>query len=152
MPEHDGRRHVANERALARRRVHRLRRSVRRRGHRPHGHRLERNSVAPRRMAGRDAVRTGRHAKEIIDGLSKTACIGETMLRRRTESEWINGNNVYAQEASTPINAKSGLGNETGSPHPGGASLAFCDGHVEFVAETVEQAALNAMMTKAGGE
>jgi prepilin-type N-terminal cleavage/methylation domain-containing protein/prepilin-type processing-associated H-X9-DG protein len=90
--------------------------------------------------------------RAISDGLSKTACIAETVLRRQTESEWINGNNVFAQEASTPINKPSGLGNEIGSPHPGGASLVFCDGHVEFVGEAVEQTVLNAMLTKAGGE
>jgi prepilin-type N-terminal cleavage/methylation domain-containing protein/prepilin-type processing-associated H-X9-DG protein len=90
--------------------------------------------------------------REIVDGLSKTACIAETILRRQTESEWINGNNLFAQEASTPINRESGLGNEIGSPHPGGASAAFCDGHVEFCAETIEQPVLVALLTKAGGE
>ena len=90
--------------------------------------------------------------RAITDGLSKTACIAETVLRRQIESEWINGNNVFAQEASTPINRASGLGNDIGSPHPGGASLVFCDGHVEFVTETVEQAVLNSLLTKAGGE
>lgn len=74
------------------------------------------------------------------------------MLRRQTESEWINGNNLFAQEASTPINQASGLGNDIGSPHPGGASLVFCDNHVEFLAETIEQSVLNALLTKAGGE
>lgn len=90
--------------------------------------------------------------REITDGLSKTACVAETVLRRQVESEWINGNNVFAQEASTPINISSGLGNEIGSPHPGGALLTFCDAHVQFVAEATEQAVLNAMLTKAGGE
>ena len=90
--------------------------------------------------------------REITDGLSKTACIAETVLRRQIESEWVNGHNLFAQEGLTPINVASGLGNETGSPHPGGASLAFCDGHVAFVAESVEQAVLNAMLTRAGGE
>jgi prepilin-type N-terminal cleavage/methylation domain-containing protein/prepilin-type processing-associated H-X9-DG protein len=90
--------------------------------------------------------------REIVDGLSKTACVAETILRRQLESEWGNGHNLFAHEGSTPINQASGLGNEIGSPHPGGASLAFCDGHVEFVAESIEQSALNAMLTKAGGE
>jgi prepilin-type processing-associated H-X9-DG protein/prepilin-type N-terminal cleavage/methylation domain-containing protein len=89
--------------------------------------------------------------RTINDGLSKTACLAEMRQRRRSECEWINGNNVLAQEASTPINGK-GLGNEIGSPHPGGASLAFCDGHVEFVADSIEQAVLNAMLTKARGD
>jgi prepilin-type N-terminal cleavage/methylation domain-containing protein/prepilin-type processing-associated H-X9-DG protein len=90
--------------------------------------------------------------RTITDGLSKTACIAETVLRRQIESEWINGNNVFAQEALTPINVSSGLGNDIGSPHPGGASLVFCDAHVEFVAETVDQAVLNSTLTKARGD
>jgi prepilin-type processing-associated H-X9-DG protein len=90
--------------------------------------------------------------RAITDGLSKTAAIAETVLRRQTESEWINGNNLFAQEASTPINAKAELGNEIGSPHPGGASISFCDGHVEFVAESIDQQLLDAMLTKAGGD
>ena len=31
-------------------------------------------------------------------------------------------------------------------------NIVFCDGHVEFVAETIEQSLLNAMLTRAGGE
>jgi prepilin-type processing-associated H-X9-DG protein len=90
--------------------------------------------------------------KHVIDGLSKTACIAETLHRRRSECEWVNGNNIFAHEESTPINTDSGLSNDIGSPHPGGASLAFCDGSVRFVVETVEQKVLNAMLTKAGDE
>jgi prepilin-type N-terminal cleavage/methylation domain-containing protein/prepilin-type processing-associated H-X9-DG protein len=90
--------------------------------------------------------------REIVDGLSKTACVAETILRRQIESEWVNGHNLFAHEGSTPINQASGLGNEIGSPHSGGASLVYCDGHVEFVAESIEQSVLNAMLTKAGGD
>jgi prepilin-type processing-associated H-X9-DG protein/prepilin-type N-terminal cleavage/methylation domain-containing protein len=90
--------------------------------------------------------------REITDGLAKTACIAETVLRRRIESEWVNGHNLFAHEGSSPINQASGLGNEIGSPHPGGASLVFCDGHVEFITESIEQTVLNAMLTKAGGD
>jgi prepilin-type N-terminal cleavage/methylation domain-containing protein/prepilin-type processing-associated H-X9-DG protein len=89
---------------------------------------------------------------QITDGLSKTCAIAETTVRRETESEWINGQNIFAQDEVTPINHRRAAGNEVGSPHPGGAWLAFCDGHVEFVAETIEQSALNAMLTRAGGE
>jgi prepilin-type N-terminal cleavage/methylation domain-containing protein/prepilin-type processing-associated H-X9-DG protein len=88
----------------------------------------------------------------IRDGVSRTAAVAETMLRRRTESEWVNGHNVFAQESATPVNDASGIGNDIGSPHPGGASLVFCDGHVEFVSETIAQKALLALLTKAGGE
>jgi prepilin-type N-terminal cleavage/methylation domain-containing protein/prepilin-type processing-associated H-X9-DG protein len=91
--------------------------------------------------------------KQVTDGLSKTASVGEASARRLSqETEWVNGHNVFAQEASTPINGPAVQINEIGSPHPGGASLAFCDGRVEFVAEAIDQTVLNAMLTKAGGE
>jgi prepilin-type N-terminal cleavage/methylation domain-containing protein/prepilin-type processing-associated H-X9-DG protein len=90
--------------------------------------------------------------REVIDGLSKTACLAETVVRRQIESEWINGQNIFAQDESTPINVHRPAGNEIGSPHDGGALVAFCDGHIEFVAESIEQDVLNAMLTKAGGE
>ncbi|MEO2048396.1 MAG: DUF1559 domain-containing protein [Pirellulales bacterium] len=88
----------------------------------------------------------------ITDGLAYTASVAETILRRQIESEWVSGQNLFAQEFSTPINVSSKLGNDIGSPHPGGAYLAFCDGHVEFVIESLQQTALNAMLTKSGGE
>jgi len=94
--------------------------------------------------------------KHVTDGLSKTACVAETSVRRNAETEWVNGQNIFAQRDSSPINSDvdpdSQPGNEIGSPHPGGASLAFCDARVEFVAESIDQAVLNALMTKAGGE
>jgi prepilin-type processing-associated H-X9-DG protein len=90
--------------------------------------------------------------REVIDGLSKTACVAETVVRRQIESEWINGQNIFAQDESTPINVRRAAGNEIGSPHAGGALLVFCDGHVGFVSDAIDQSALNAMLTKAGGE
>jgi prepilin-type N-terminal cleavage/methylation domain-containing protein/prepilin-type processing-associated H-X9-DG protein len=90
--------------------------------------------------------------EQVTDGLSKTACVAETVDRRESETEWVNGESIFAQQESAPINFDVDPGNEIGSPHPNGAMLAFCDAHVEFVAETVEQAVLNAMLTKAGGE
>ncbi len=89
--------------------------------------------------------------KHVLDGLSKTACIAELTNRRQPDIVWINGHNVVAQEASTPVNAE-GLSDEIGSPHPGGAGLAFCDGHVQFISESIDQAIFVAMLTKAGGE
>jgi prepilin-type N-terminal cleavage/methylation domain-containing protein/prepilin-type processing-associated H-X9-DG protein len=91
-------------------------------------------------------------AREITDGLSVTAIVGESKLRRVTETEWANGHNVFAQEESTPVNQASGLGNDLGSPHPAGVLVAFCDGHVDILTEDMEQAALNALLTRSGGE
>ncbi|MEM0926122.1 MAG: DUF1559 domain-containing protein [Planctomycetota bacterium] len=88
----------------------------------------------------------------IFDGLSHTAMIAESNLRRISESEWANGHNLFAQEQSTPINSDSGLGNDIGSPHPGGASIAFTDGHVSFYSDSTDQKVLNALLTRAGRE
>jgi hypothetical protein len=95
--------------------------------------------------------------KQVTDGLGHTACIAETQIRRITETEWINGQNVFAQDEATPINVSrapdgSEIGNEIGSPHPGGALVLFCDARVEFLAETIDQQVLNALLTKAGGD
>ena len=91
--------------------------------------------------------------KAILDGTSKTAAIGEMLIRRRPgECEWINGHHLFAQEKNTPVNTASGLGNDIGSPHIGGATLAFCDGHVAWQNDETNQAILNAILTRAGGE
>ncbi len=90
--------------------------------------------------------------KQVTDGLSKTVVVAEAAQRRvPAMMEWVNGLNVFAQEQSTPING-TGLDNEIGSPHPGGALVAYCDAHVAFVAVSIDQETLNAMLTKAGGE
>ena len=91
-------------------------------------------------------------AAEIPDGLSKTAILAERNKRRVTSAEWANGRNVFAHEGNTPINANSGLGHDIGSPHPGGALVAFCDGHVEFLTDRTQQDVLNSLLTKAGDE
>ena len=89
---------------------------------------------------------------QITDGLSQTVSVAERKLRRQSTCEWVSGRNIFAQQKETPINALSSFGNEIGSPHPGGALLAFCDGHVVFATDGTEQHLLNAMLTKAGGE
>ncbi|MEO0529731.1 MAG: DUF1559 domain-containing protein [Planctomycetota bacterium] len=89
--------------------------------------------------------------REVTDGLSKTAAVGEMLIRRESgQCEWVNGQSLFAHEKSTPVNGRSGLGNDIGSPHPGGAFVALCDGSVAWLASDTEQSALNAMLTKAG--
>jgi prepilin-type processing-associated H-X9-DG protein len=91
--------------------------------------------------------------KAVTDGLSKTASIAELETRRKpATTEWVNGQNTLSQNETNPINGTNGLDDEIGSAHPGGASLVFCDAHVEFVSETVDQSVLNAILTRAGGE
>ncbi len=91
--------------------------------------------------------------EQITDGASHTAMVAEMRLRRVAgECEWANGHQVFAQERTTPVNAASGLGNDIGSPHPGGALAVFCDGHVAWLSESTDVAVLNAWLTRAGGE
>lgn len=89
---------------------------------------------------------------EITDGLSNTAAVAELLQRRVPATVWINGNNVFAQEAATPINTTSVLSEEIGSAHPGGALALFCDGHVRWLANEIHQPVLNALLTRAGEE
>jgi prepilin-type N-terminal cleavage/methylation domain-containing protein len=89
--------------------------------------------------------------REVTDGLSNTALVGEMHVRRTvTECEWANGHNVFAHEHATPVNASSGLGNDLGSAHAGGAFVAMGDGAVRWLADSTEQATLNAFLTRAG--
>jgi prepilin-type N-terminal cleavage/methylation domain-containing protein/prepilin-type processing-associated H-X9-DG protein len=91
-------------------------------------------------------------AREVPDGLSRTVAVAEMLHRREAETEWASGQNLFAQGASTPVNGDSGLGNDIGSPHPGGASAAFCDGHVAFLPDETPQEIFNALLTRAGEE
>ncbi|TWT46442.1 DUF1559 domain-containing protein [Botrimarina hoheduenensis] len=87
---------------------------------------------------------------DITDGLSHTLAVAELLNRRIPETVWINGHNVFAQEATTPINAPSSLGGDLGSAHPGGALAVACEGHVRWLADATPQPVLNAWLTRAG--
>lgn len=89
--------------------------------------------------------------KVITDGLSQTAAIAECTGRDSSyQSEWANGQNIFDQWNTSGINVSQN--NEIWSDHPGMAGMVFCDGHVEFVHESVEQAVLLALLTRAGGD
>ncbi|MBA4107222.1 MAG: hypothetical protein C0485_15870 [Pirellula sp.] len=89
---------------------------------------------------------------EILDGTSNTIASAELLDRRTTECKWVNGNNVFAQDVETPVNKAVNSSVGIGSPHPGGAQVVFCDGHVVFLSDQMEQRALNAVLTRAGEE
>ena len=94
-------------------------------------------------------------ARQVSDGLSQTAAVGEALIRRdsnRDPMEWADGHNLFAHTADNAVNGLAGLGNEIGSPHPSGASLTFCDGHVAFVSDDVPAEVVGALLTRAGGE
>lgn len=88
--------------------------------------------------------------RQVADGLSRTVAVAEDTGRDETyQSEWANGQNIFDQRSSNPINGDQN--NEIWSDHPDLAGVVFCDGHVEFLAESIQQAALLALLTRAGG-
>ena len=90
-------------------------------------------------------------AAEIRDGLSNTAVVGECTGRDgQFQSEWINGQNLFDQRFNIRINETQN--NELFSDHPGGVNLAFCDGHVSYFDDGIEQDVLIATLTRDGGE
>ena len=90
-------------------------------------------------------------AKDVVDGLAQTVVVAECTGRDAAyQSEWANGQNIFDQKSTNPINASQN--NEIWSDHPGEAGMVFCDGHVEFVAASIEQSALLALLTRAGSD
>ncbi len=103
---------------------------------------------------------------EITDGLSHTVIVAESVRRTvlqeftlggqtfpselQYRAEWANGHNCMAQGQETRINQSPD--NEIYSHHPEAAGVVFCDGHVQFLNESIEQSVLLAILTRARGE
>lgn len=86
---------------------------------------------------------------EITDGLAQTVIVAECAGRDyHHQAEWANGHNCFAQWQDAGINNSSD--NEIHSDHPGLAGVVFCDGHVRFLEESMEQSALLAFLTRSG--
>ena len=66
------------------------------------------------------------------------------------QAEWANGHNCFAQWQHVGINESTD--NEIRSDHCGLAGVIFCDGHAEFLAESIAQSTLLALLTRAGQE
>ncbi|MCA9199831.1 MAG: DUF1559 domain-containing protein [Planctomycetales bacterium] len=107
-------------------------------------------------------VRT-RKAKDIRDGLSKTAMLGEVIL----SDVWESSNTwsyalVHADCLRTtrnPLNTQPGSGiirerqnGAFGSAHPGGANFCFADGRVTFVSDSVQSEVYHAQATIRGND
>jgi prepilin-type N-terminal cleavage/methylation domain-containing protein/prepilin-type processing-associated H-X9-DG protein len=88
-------------------------------------------------------------AKQITDGLSQTIIIGEDSGRGPSlNGEWVNGQNIF--DVTVAINTSQN--NELWSDHKGGVNVAFCDGSVRFLSETISNNVLFALCTRAEGE
>ncbi len=84
---------------------------------------------------------------KIHDGASNTIVVTEDSGRGSTwDGEWANGENIFDQHTRPNTNQD----NEMWSDHPGGVQILLCDGAVRFLRETVDQAVLRALCTRAG--
>ena len=111
--------------------------------------------------------------KNVIDGLSHTIFVGETVDGHTYESinRWTTAARMEdsLRSAENPPNTFPGQGiyiqDGSGNPaygykvngafasrHPGGCQFAFGDGHVTFISENIDLATYRAMATRAGGE
>jgi len=90
-------------------------------------------------------------AIDVSDGLAHTVVVAERVCPELDESQWASGANCFAQHQDIPINQTWHHG-EIYSEHPGGAGVVFCDGHVQFLSETIRQSTLVAILTRAGEE
>jgi prepilin-type processing-associated H-X9-DG protein len=102
-------------------------------------------------------------ARSITDGLSKTLIVVEAVDRKYEDPQEDDGNtnsSIGAARWACGFNAVL-LGSRSindptidgfRSLHPGGIQAVYADGHVAFIAESVDANALVALVTKAGGE
>jgi len=87
--------------------------------------------------------------RDVGDGLSKTAFVGECAAGPWSDGQWINGRNLFDQAYA--VNWPT-WEDELRSRHPGGAHALFGDGAVRLVADAVDARVLAAACTRAGGE
>jgi len=92
-------------------------------------------------------------SRQVTDGLSQTLIIGETTLRvaPATSRFWLAGAQTISQ--NFPIHTPSGGDvDELKSDHPSGVQVVFTDGHVQFIAESVDLTVIDFLSTRAGEE
>ena len=99
-----------------------------------------------------------RKPAQVTDGLSKTTMIGEVVLSDAWESSntWSYAlvNADCLRTTRNQLNTQPGAGvvlerqnGAFGSYHFGGANFCFADGHVQFVADSIEQRVYEAQST-----
>jgi type II secretory pathway pseudopilin PulG len=113
-------------------------------------------------MMYRSDFRKPRRFKDVLDGLSNTFIIGETLPTSNYRVSWPYANHAYAT-CAIPLTAvvPDGLpydahdhGNVAGfrSAHPGGAVFARADCSVQFIRNEIDLALYRSMATVAGSD
>lgn len=102
-------------------------------------------------------------AKQVTDGLSNTAMVGEVVLSDTWESSntwsYALANADCLRTTANPLNTRPGTGamrrlrnGAFASQHPGGAFFCFADGHVSFLDENIDLDVYQAASTIHGDE
>ena len=105
--------------------------------------------------------------EKVSDGSSQTIFLGEK-VSENSDLGWMSGTRSTLRNTGTPVNrtvdrqtrftaepdeatAPTAVGG-FGSFHPGGAQFAFGDGHVGFIAETIDDATYQQLGNRADGQ
>ncbi len=107
---------------------------------------------------------------EILDGLSHTLFVGETIMGDLPigSNIWSNGNrgNSTMRTTANPLNTPPGTDGGAGtmvsttnianaafqSRHPGGGNFEYGDGHISFINDSIDLKVYQGLSTRAGGE
>jgi prepilin-type processing-associated H-X9-DG protein len=107
--------------------------------------------------------RTGRRLAEILDGLSMTFLVGETIdnhVVATGPNAWSEGTRCRGFRSTVnPLNTKPGTGvglsgsenHAFGSRHPGGAQFLFADGHVATISKGIDFVTYQRLSTRDEG-
>ncbi len=87
--------------------------------------------------------------EDITDGTSTTMAVIETTLGH---GPWTAGGPSSVRGVDTTTRPYIGRNRPFGGYHPGGANVAFADGSVRFVKDTIDSNIFEAIATAAGGE
>jgi prepilin-type N-terminal cleavage/methylation domain-containing protein/prepilin-type processing-associated H-X9-DG protein len=95
---------------------------------------------------------------QILDGLSKTLCIGEAAGRGAyggpnwtLRGTWTAGTNCILTDGT--INSQNYItNNQYGSNHADGSNFLFCDGSVHYIVDTIQASVMWSLASRAGSE
>ncbi len=86
---------------------------------------------------------------DITDGTARTMMLVETA---RGIAPWSAGGPPSVRGVDPAMRPQIGRGRPFGGYHPGGANVAFADGSIKFLRETIDPKVFEALSTVAGGE